>query len=117
MNHFIYLVAQMRQTQKEYFKTRDPETLKKSKQLERSVDENIRVLNEKNKVGDVTLELTNEEARLLQRILTQMSDVWDWNKDLQNPLYMQAKVELLKEKSYPDTIHSISGKLPKIFKD
>lgn len=47
MNKFITLVAQMRQAQKEYFKTRDPEILKKSKQLERSVDEWIRELTDK----------------------------------------------------------------------
>jgi hypothetical protein len=39
MNEFILLVKQMRQAQKEYFKTRSPEALQKSKQLERSVDQ------------------------------------------------------------------------------
>lgn len=61
----------------------------------------------------MTLELSNEEARLLRRILTSMNDVWDWHRDEKNPIVMYAKVELVKDKSIPDIIHRIAEKLPK----
>lgn len=38
MNEFIELVREMRNAQKEYFKTRDKNVLLKSKELERKVD-------------------------------------------------------------------------------
>lgn len=38
MNEFIGLVREMRNAQKEYFKTRDKNVLLKSKELERKVD-------------------------------------------------------------------------------
>lgn len=38
MNKFIELVREMRNAQKEYFKTRDKSALLKSKELERKVD-------------------------------------------------------------------------------
>lgn len=38
MNEFIELVREMRNAQKEYFKTRDKSVLLKSKELERKVD-------------------------------------------------------------------------------
>lgn len=38
MNEFIELVNEMRNAQKEYFKTRDKNVLSKSKELERKVD-------------------------------------------------------------------------------
>lgn len=38
MNEFIELVREMRNAQKEYFKTRDKNILQKSKELERKVD-------------------------------------------------------------------------------
>ena len=38
MNEFIELVREMRNAQKEYFKTRDTNVLLKSKELERKVD-------------------------------------------------------------------------------
>lgn len=43
---FFYLVAEMRQTQKDYFKTRDKEVLVKSKELEKRVDEEIKRVTE-----------------------------------------------------------------------
>ena len=48
---FFGLVKEMRLQQKEYFKTRSSEVLKKSKELEKRVDDEIsrveRILNEK----------------------------------------------------------------------
>ena len=44
---FIDLVAEMRQAQKEYFKTRDRNILSKSKQLEAQVDAEINKVNSK----------------------------------------------------------------------
>ena len=38
MNEFIELVREMRNAQKEYFKTRDKNVLQRSKELERKVD-------------------------------------------------------------------------------
>ena len=38
MNEFIELVREMRNAQKEYFRTRDKNVLQKSKELERKVD-------------------------------------------------------------------------------
>ena len=38
MKQFIELVREMRNAQKEYFKTRDKDVLLKSKELERKVD-------------------------------------------------------------------------------
>lgn len=41
MTPFEELVKQMRDTQKEYFRTRDKDTLKKSKALEKKVDDHF----------------------------------------------------------------------------
>ena len=41
---FVNLVAEMRQTQREYFATRSYASLKKSKQLEKRVDESISII-------------------------------------------------------------------------
>lgn len=38
---FFNIVARMRQNQKDYFKTRSPESLRKSKELEKQVDDEI----------------------------------------------------------------------------
>lgn len=38
MNEFIELVRQMREAQKEYFRTRDKQVLQRSKALEKRVD-------------------------------------------------------------------------------
>lgn len=48
MNEFIELVREMRNAQKEYFKTRDKNILLKSKELERKVDSFLtqRVINQ-----------------------------------------------------------------------
>lgn len=48
MNEFIELVREMRNAQKEYFKTRDKSVLLKSKELERKVDSFLtqRVINQ-----------------------------------------------------------------------
>ena len=48
MNEFIELVRQMREAQKEYFRTRDKNVLQRSKELERKVDTYIsqRVINQ-----------------------------------------------------------------------
>lgn len=48
MNEFIELVREMRNAQKEYFKTRDRGVLLKSKELERKVDSFLtqRVINQ-----------------------------------------------------------------------
>ena len=42
IEEFYSLVADMRATQKEYFRTRDANTLNRSKDLERAVDKAIR---------------------------------------------------------------------------
>lgn len=42
MNEFEKLVYEMRNAQKEYFRTRSKEVLQQSKQLERRVDEYLR---------------------------------------------------------------------------
>lgn len=44
-NEFVKLVAQMREAQRNYFKTRDRSWLAKSKALERQVDNLIMVMN------------------------------------------------------------------------
>lgn len=41
---FVNLVAELRQTQREYFATRSYASLKKSKQLEKRVDECISII-------------------------------------------------------------------------
>lgn len=41
---FVILVAEMREAQKAYFRTRSKEYLNRSKNLERVVDENVRLL-------------------------------------------------------------------------
>ena len=48
MNEFIELVREMRDAQKEYFRTRDKNVLQRSKELERKVDTYIsqRVINQ-----------------------------------------------------------------------
>ena len=48
MNEFMQLVREMRNAQKEYFKTRDKNVLQRSKELERKVDACIaqRVINQ-----------------------------------------------------------------------
>lgn len=43
---FFDLVSEMRKAQKEYFKTRSPESLTRSKDLERQVDKEIQRANE-----------------------------------------------------------------------
>ncbi len=43
MTEFELLVKEMRDTQKEYFRTRDKETLKKSKGLEQKVDKELSI--------------------------------------------------------------------------
>ena len=42
MTEFMQLVREMRKAQKEYFKTRDRDSLAKSKQLEKRVDNEIK---------------------------------------------------------------------------
>ncbi len=42
LNDFINTVAAMREAQKQYFKNRWPDELKKSKELERKVDQMIK---------------------------------------------------------------------------
>lgn len=49
---FFDLVEQMRDAQKEYFRTRSKDALEHSKQLERSVDAKIRAYKEKKKQAD-----------------------------------------------------------------
>lgn len=39
MEEFVRLVAEMRQAQRDYFKSRSPEALERAKNLERQVDE------------------------------------------------------------------------------
>lgn len=48
MNHkqFFYKVAEMRETQKAYFQTRDPSILRKSKALEGEIDREIKRVKE-----------------------------------------------------------------------
>lgn len=41
---FVNLVAELRQTQREYFATRSYASLKKSKQLEKRVDESVSII-------------------------------------------------------------------------
>ena len=55
-SEFMLLVEQMRNAQKEYFKTRDRMVLLKSKELEKKVDEQIAVIkvNEQPTVDAVT---------------------------------------------------------------
>ena len=43
---FFDLVSDMRQAQKDYFKTRDKEVLVKSKELEKRVDDEIKRVND-----------------------------------------------------------------------
>lgn len=43
---FFYLVSQMRQSQRDYFKTRDQMTLRRCRALEGDVDEEIRRVKE-----------------------------------------------------------------------
>ena len=43
-NEFVKLVAQMREAQRSYFKTRHPAWLEKSKMLERQVDNQIKAM-------------------------------------------------------------------------
>ena len=42
LSNFVLLVDKMRNKQKEYFKTRDYQALRESKELEKSVDEKIK---------------------------------------------------------------------------
>lgn len=49
MNEFIELVRQMREAQKEYFRTRDRQVLQRSKALEKRVDALIAEYNDKPK--------------------------------------------------------------------
>lgn len=42
-DEFMSLVSLMRKTQKDYFKTRQPSALEKSKELERAVDRAVKV--------------------------------------------------------------------------
>ena len=51
-SEFILLVEQMRNAQKEYFKTRDRMVLLKSKELEKKVDEQIAVIKRKSSQAD-----------------------------------------------------------------
>jgi hypothetical protein len=52
MNEFIELVREMRNAQKEYFKTRDKNVLQRSKELERKVDSFLaqQVINQQTKL-------------------------------------------------------------------
>ena len=51
---FVCLVQKMRQAQKDYFRMRDPDSLRISKQIEREVDLAIReYLEEENKRGSL----------------------------------------------------------------
>ena len=45
MKEFIELVREMRNTQKEYFKTRSKDVLNRSKELERKVDAELQSIN------------------------------------------------------------------------
>lgn len=58
LENFVNLVAEMRHTQREYFATRSYATLKKSKQLEKRVDECVSIYrNEKLNGHSTQLEL------------------------------------------------------------
>lgn len=57
LNDFERLVKRMREMQKQYFRTRDANTLRESKNLEREVD---RVLEEKNKEDDRQMDFLQE---------------------------------------------------------
>lgn len=57
LNDFERLVKRMRDMQKQYFRTRDANTLRESKNLEREVD---RVLAEKEREDDGQMELFKE---------------------------------------------------------
>lgn len=46
LSYFVLLVDKMRNKQKEYFKTRDYQALRESKELEKSVDEKIKEIKE-----------------------------------------------------------------------
>ena len=46
LSNFVLLVDRMRNKQKEYFKTRDCQVLRESKELEKSVDEKIKEIKE-----------------------------------------------------------------------
>lgn len=46
LSNFVLLVDKMRNKQKEYFKTRDYQVLRESKELEKSVDEKIKEIKE-----------------------------------------------------------------------
>lgn len=46
LSNFVLLVDRMRNKQKEYFKTRDYQVLRESKELEKSVDEKIKEIKE-----------------------------------------------------------------------
>ena len=46
LSYFVLLVDRMRNKQKEYFKTRDYQALRESKELEKSVDEKIKEIKE-----------------------------------------------------------------------
>ena len=46
LNKFVLLGDRMRNKQKEYFKTRDYQVLRESKELEKSVDEKIKEIKE-----------------------------------------------------------------------
>lgn len=61
---FVNLVVEMRQTQRDYFATRSYASLKKSKQLEKRVDESISII--KN-------ELLNEKSTQLELNFTETS--------------------------------------------
>lgn len=45
LHGFATLVAEMRRTQTEYFKTRSPVTLRESKMLEKVVDRTLEIIN------------------------------------------------------------------------
>lgn len=49
LSSFVLLVDRMRNKQKEYFKTRDYQALRESKELEKSVDEKIKEIKEGNR--------------------------------------------------------------------
>lgn len=61
MKEIIELVAEMRNAQREYFKTRDYEVLRKSKALEKRVDSEIAEYRQ-NIVGSATASLFQPEA-------------------------------------------------------
>lgn len=57
LNDFERLVKRMRDMQKQYFRTRDANTLRESKSLEREVD---KVLEEKSREDDCQLDFLQE---------------------------------------------------------